>query len=56
MPTARRSEDVHGLDITSLSVYPNQHECLIDGAFIISNVEENKEFGCKVVTLKNKKK
>lgn len=49
-------DDIHGLDITSLSVYPNQHECLIDGTFIISNVEENKEFGHKVITLKKPKK
>lgn len=49
-------EDVNGLDITSLSVYPNQNECLIDGTFIISNIEENKEFGHKVITLKKPKK
>ena len=49
-------EDVNGLDISNLSVYPNQNECLIDGTFIISNVEENKEFGHKVITLKKPKK
>ena len=49
-------ENTRGLNIQGCSVYPNQHECLIDGTFIISNVEENKEFGHKVITLKKPKK
>lgn len=48
-------EDTKGLNIQGCSVYPNQHEYLVDGDFIIDSIdEEEDEFGNtpKIVYLK----
>ena len=49
-------DEVNGLDITTLSSYPNQNECLINGDFIISEVEEGDEYNPHIVHLKRYKK
>lgn len=45
-------DDVNGLDISSLSSYPNQNECLINGDFEISEIEEGDEYNPSIVHLK----
>ena len=48
--------EVNGLDMTTISSYPNQNECLINGDFIISEVEEGDEYNPPIVHLKKHKK
>lgn len=48
--------EVNGLDMTTISSYPNQNECLINGDFIISEVEEGDEYNPPIVHLKKPKK
>ena len=49
-------DEVNGLDMTTISSYPNQNECLINGDFIISEVEEGDEYNPPIVHLKKHKK
>lgn len=42
--------------MTTISSYPNQNECLINGDFIISEVEEGDEYNPPIVHLKKHKK
>lgn len=49
-------DEVNGLDMTTISSYPNQNECLINGDFIISEVEEGDEYNPTTVHLKKPKK
>lgn len=49
-------DEVNGLDMTTISSYPNQNECLINGDFIISEVEEDDEYNPPIVHLKKHKK
>lgn len=49
-------DEVNGLDMTTISSYPNQNECLINGDFIISEVEEGDEYNPPIVHLKKPKK
>lgn len=44
---------VRGLNIQSCSAYPNQHEYLIDGDFIIDSIERD-EYEREIITLKFK--
>lgn len=41
---------IRGLNMQGISMYPNQHEYLISGDFVVKNIEED-EFGCKSVEL-----
>lgn len=49
-------DEVNALDMTTISSYPNQNECLINGDFIISEVEEGDEYNPPIVHLKKYKK
>lgn len=49
-------DEVNALDMTTISSYPNQNECLINGDFIISEVEEGDEYNPPIVHLKKPKK
>ena len=49
-------DEVNALDMTTISSYPNQNECLINGDFIISEVEEGDEYNPPIVHLKKHKK
>ncbi|WP_302271376.1 hypothetical protein [Brachyspira aalborgi] len=49
-------DEVNALDMTTISSYPNQNECLINGDFIIHEVEEGDEYNPPIVHLKKPKK